>query len=60
MDQNYYDFISKECEDALIKNKEYAELEKTEADPAVIQEVVEITCYQRGYNNAIKMIMNSL
>ena len=60
LDQNYYECICKQCEEALLSNSEYVDLERQGADISEIQEVVEVVCYQKGYSDAVKMIINSL
>lgn len=60
MDKDFMQYVYARIEKALTENKEYMELESNkEAEPEEIQARAEELCYIQGFNDAIKMILNS-
>ncbi|NLJ97322.1 MAG: hypothetical protein GX321_09230 [Clostridiales bacterium] len=60
MDMSIKEFISKRCEEALIENREYATLERGEADVDETQALAEELCYQKGFIDAVAIIIRCL
>lgn len=49
------EYISKRCERALTKDKEYMDLEMNCNDQDIVQENAERICYMQGFKDAIRL-----
>lgn len=55
MEKDFEEFIAKRCEEALLENEEYLELEYGESSDVEVQETAEIICYKKGFSDAMKV-----
>lgn len=60
MEKENYEYIAKRCEAALSNNKEYINLERSNAASEEVQEVAEIISYQTGFRDAVRTIIKCL
>jgi hypothetical protein len=56
-ENEFVEYASKRCEKALRENKEYLSQEQdTNSDTDELQEMAEIICYKRGFQDALHLI----
>jgi hypothetical protein len=54
---DFYNFIIKRCEEALLENEEYITKEhKSEQTSDDLQEMAEVLCYKKGFMDAMHIL----
>ena len=60
MEKDMYEYVAKRCENALLESEKYASLEQSGISDDEKQEVDEIIIYEKGFSDAVKMILRCL
>lgn len=55
LEKDFENFVAARCETALLESEEYLKMEHEGSDQEQIQSLAETLCYQKGFNDAVKI-----